>query len=135
MKRDSDRDALGAQLLEAIRLHNVERVRALLALGADPNTREPERRYVYHYGYLPTAHDTALTLACNAITEERIVIARLLLDCGADPAARNAEGLNAAQVAERTRAAAADRNRARWLREQVDLTAELASAARARLFA
>ena len=134
MNRDSNQDTLDAQLLEAIRLHDVERVRALLALGADPNTREPERRYVYHHGYLPTDHETALTLACNALTEERIVIVRMLLDCGADPAARNGNGLNASQVAEDTRAAAADRNRKRWLREQVDVATELADAVRARVF-
>ena len=134
MKRDGNQDTLGAQLLEAIRLQDVGRVRALLALGADPNTREPERRYVYHHGYFPTDHETALTLACNALTEERIAIVRLLLDGGADPAARNGNGLSAAQVAERTRAAAADRNRKRWLREQVDVATELADALRARVF-
>ena len=134
MNRDSNQDTLGAQLLEAIRLQDVERVRALLALGADPNTREPERRYVYHYGYLPTDHETALTLACKALTEESIVIVRLLFDGGADPAARNGNGLNASQVAECTRAAAADRNRKRWLREQVDIATELADAVRARVF-
>jgi ankyrin repeat protein len=134
MNRDSNQDTLGAQLLEAIRLQDVERVRALLALGADPNTREPERRYVYHHGYLPTDHETALTLACNALTEERIAIVRMLLDCGADPAVRNGNGLDASQIAERTRAAAADRKRMRWLREQVDVATELANAVRARVF-
>src|SRR5688572_23309107 len=99
--RDSNQDILGAQLLEAIRLQDVERARALLALGADPNTREPRRRHVYHHGYLPTDHETALTLACNALTEERIAIVRMLLDRGADPAARNGNGLNASQIAER----------------------------------
>ena len=88
MKSDDNRNSLGAQLLEAIRLQDVERVRALLTAGADPNTREPDRIYVYHYGYMPTRQETALTLACNAITEARIVIVRLLLDCGADPEAR-----------------------------------------------
>ena len=134
MNRDSNQDTLGAQLLEAIRLQDVERVRALLALGADANTREPERRYVYHHGYVFTDHDTALTLACNALTEERIAIVRILLDCGADPTARNGSGLNAPQVAERTRAAAAGRKRQRWLREEVDMAAELADAVRARIF-
>ena len=134
MTLDSNQDTLGAQLLAAIRLQDVERVHALLALGADPNTREPERRYVYHHGYLPTDHETALTLACNALTEERIAIVGMLLDCGADPAARNGNGLDASQIAERTRAAAADRNRMRWLREQVEVAKVLANAVRARVF-
>ena len=131
----NDQHSPGAQLLEAIRLQDVERVRALLAAGVDPNTREPSRRYVYHYGYWLTDEDTALTLACNAITAERLAIVRMLLDCGADPAARNAKGLNAAQVAEHTRKVAAKRKRATWLREQVDLAQELAGAVRRRLFA
>src|SRR4030095_15456943 len=134
MNRDSNQGTLDVQLLEAIRLQDVERVRALLALGADANAREPERRYVYHCGSLPTDHDTAPTLAYNGLTEERIAIVRMLLDCGADPAARNGSGLNAPQVAERTRVAAADRNRQRWLREQVDVATELVDALRARIF-
>ena len=135
MKSDDKRNSLGAQLLEAIRLQDVERVRALLTAGADPNTREPDRIYVYHHGYVPTSQETALTLACNAITEARIVIVRLLLDCGADPEARNGKGLNAGQVAERTRKAAATGRRATWLREQVDLLGELTEAAITRVFA
>ncbi len=135
MKSDDNRNSLGAKLLEAIRLQDVERVRALLTAGADPNTREPDRIYVYHDGYMPTSQETALTLACNAITEARIVIVRLLLDCGADPEARNGKGLNAGQVTERTRKAAATRRRATWLREQVDLLGELKEAAITRVFA
>ena len=135
MKSDDNRNSLGAQLLEAIRLQDVERVRALLTAGADPNTREPDRIYVYHYGYMPTRQETALTLACNAITEARIVIVRLLLDCGADPEARNGKGLNAGQVTERTWRAAATQRRATWLREQVDLLGELTEAAITRVFA
>lgn len=135
MKSDDNRNSLGAKLLEAIRLQDVERVRALLTAGADPNTREPDRIYVYHDGYMPTNQETALTLACDAITEARIVIVRLLLDCGADPEARNGKGLNAGQVTERTRKAAATRRRATWLREQVDLLGELKEAAITRVFA
>ena len=135
MESDDNRNSLGAQLLEAIRLQDVERVRALLAAGADPNTREPDRIYVYHYGYMPTSQETALTLACNAITEARILIVRLLLDSGADPEARNGKGLNGGQVTERTRQAAASWRRATWLREQVDLLGELTEAAITRVFA
>jgi Ankyrin repeat len=135
MKSDDIQNSLGAHLLEAIRLQDVERVRALLTAGADPNTREPDRIYVYHDGYMPTSQETALTLACNAITEARIVIVRLLLDCGADPEARNGKGLNARQVTERTRKAAATGRRAIWLREQVDLLGELTAAAITRVFA
>ena len=131
METEHDNASLGHQLLTAIRLQDVERVRALLAAGADPNTREPARRYVYHYGYMPTDEDTALTLACNAITDERIAIVRMLVDCGADPAARNARGLDAAQVAEHTRKVAARRRRAGWLRENVDLVTMLTNAVRA----
>ena len=135
MKSDDNGNNLGTQLLEAIRLQDVERVRALLTAGADPNTREPDRIYVYHYGYMPTGQETALTLACNAITEARIVIVRLLLDCGANPEARNGKGLNAGQVTERTRKVAATQRRATWLREQVDLLGELREAAITRVFA
>ena len=135
MKSDDNGNSLGAQLLEAIRLQDVERVRALLTAGADPNTREPDRIYVYRDGYMPTRQETALTLACDAITEARIVIVRLLLDCGADPEARNGKGLNAGQVTERTRKAAATQRRATWLREQVDLLRELKEAAITRVFA
>ena len=135
MKSDDNRNNLGPKLLEAIRLQDVERVRALLTAGADPNTRERDRIYVYHHGYMPTSQETALTLACDAITEARIVIVRLLLDCGADPEARNGKGLNAGQVTERTRKAAATRRRATWLREQVDLLGELKEAAITRVFA
>lgn len=75
-------------LIWAIMDYQVDAVRLLLELGADPNFHDAERA-----GFTPL--DNAIQLEANNRKKERIEIVRLLMEYGADPTIRTWMQLNA----------------------------------------